>query len=140
MQGAVEAALSGLRVTSIVAAEYIRVRNGRWTIVEGGWDWIEVKTSPFRHPLPLYVEVETGTIECDTNLDLKLVVLRPDGFHVSEQAHTIVVENSPIRRTRFVVTLELPGSQAGVWRAQILAGPRVIGEYPIEIRLPAARA
>ena len=129
---------AGMKVTSLFAAEFIRFRDGLWTIVEGGWDWIQVGTNPFRYPLPLYVEIETGSIEPGTVLELKLVTLRPDGFHVSEHGQTIVVESSAVRRSRFAVTLELVGSQAGVWRVQVLAGPEVIGEYPIEVRVPPA--
>jgi hypothetical protein len=126
----------GMKVSSMFAAEIIRQRGGLWTIVEGGWDWIQVGTNPFRHPLPLYVEIETGPIAAGTVLDLKLVVLRPDGFHASEHEQKIVVEDSAVKRSRFAVTLELVGSQAGVWRVQVLGGLEVLGEYPIEVRTP----
>jgi hypothetical protein len=116
------------------AAEFIRCRGGLWTIVEGGWDWIQPETNPFRQPLPLFIEVETGTIEAGTVLDLKLIVLRPDGFHVSEHEQKMLVENSAVRRSRVAVALELVGSQIGIWRVQVMAGPQVIGEYPIDVR------
>jgi hypothetical protein len=129
---------AGMKVTSLLAAEFIRCRDGLWTIVEGGWDWIQVRTNPFRYPLPLYVEIETGPIDAGTVLDLKLVVFRPDGFHVSEREQKIVVEDSAVKRSRFAVALELVGSQPGVWRVQVLAGLEVLGEYPIEVRVPPA--
>jgi len=40
---------AGLRATTMLAAEFIRSRDGLWTIVEGGWDWVQVSTVPF-HP------------------------------------------------------------------------------------------
>lgn len=132
---------AGLRVTTILAAEFIRMRGSLWTIVEGGWDWAQVASVPFRQPLPLYVEIDTGTISPPgSNLELTLVILRPDGFLLSQQSQIITVESGSIRRSRFAVGLELVGSQAGVWRAQVRAGPKVIADFPIEIRLPAPNA
>lgn len=129
---------AGLRATSMLAGEFIRMRDGLWTIVEGGWDWVQVTTVPFRQPLAFYVEMDTGTISPPrTNLELTLVVLRPDGFLLSQQSQIITVESGPIRRSRFAVSLELVGSQGGVWHVQVRAGPKVIVDFPIEIRLPA---
>lgn len=129
---------AGLRVTAMLAAEFIRIRDGLWTIVEGGWDWIQVATAPFRQALPLYVEIDTGTISPPgSNLELTLAILRPDGFLLSQQSQIIAVESGPIRRSRFVVGLELVGSQGGVWHVQVRGGPKVIADFPIEIRLPA---
>lgn len=39
---------AGLKVTAMFAAEFIRSRDGLWTIVEGGWDWVQVTSVPFR--------------------------------------------------------------------------------------------
>jgi hypothetical protein len=128
---------AGLKVTGIFAAEFIRGRDGLWTVVNGGWDWLQTGTNPFRVPLPLLVEIETGTIEPGTILDLKLVVRSPDGFPVHEQRQTVTVQDSLVRRSRFVVTLEFSGSRSGLWRVQVLAGRQMIGEFPIEIRTPA---
>lgn len=128
---------AGLKVTAIMAAEFIRGRHGLWTIIDGGWDWVQVATVPFRQALPLFVEIETGTISpSGTNLELNLVVLRPDGFLLSQQNQIITVEDGLIRRARFVVGLELVGSQGGVWHVQVRAGPNLIADFPIEIRLP----
>jgi hypothetical protein len=127
---------AGLKITGILAAEYIRRRDGLWTVVEGGWDWVQPTTNPFRVQLPLLVEVETGTIETGTILDLKLVVRSPDGLQVHEQAQSVTAVDSLVRRLRLAVTLECSGSQSGLWRVQVLAGPQVIGEFPIEIRAP----
>ncbi|MCA1393776.1 hypothetical protein I6F20_32685 [Bradyrhizobium sp. IC3123] len=128
---------AGLRVTSMLAAEFIRVRDGLWTIVEGGWDWIQVTTVPFRQLLPIYVEIDTGTISpAGSNLELTLVILRPDGFLVTQQSQIITVEGGLIKRSRFVAGLELVGSQGGVWHVQVRAGLNVIADFPIEIRLP----
>jgi hypothetical protein len=127
----------GLKVTGFIAAEFIRGRDGLWTVVDGGWDWIQTAATPFRVTLPLLVEIETGTIEPGTILDLKLVVRSPDGFQVHEKGQAISVHDSLARRSRFVVTLELSGSQPGLWRVQVLAGRRLVGEFPIEIRAPA---
>jgi hypothetical protein len=120
----------------MLAAEFIRCKEGLWTVVEGGWDWVEAGTSPFRVALPLLVEVETGAIEPGTILDLKLVVRSPDGLQVHEQGQAIVVAHSLVRRSRFVVALECSGSQPEMWRVQVLAGRRVIGELAMEIRAP----
>jgi hypothetical protein len=81
--------------------------------------------------LPLFIEIETGTIEAGTILDLKLVVLRPDGFHVSEHEQKVVVEDSAVKRSRFAVPLELVGSQPGIWRVQVLAGLEVYSDSSI---------
>jgi hypothetical protein len=127
---------AGLKVTGILAAQFIRVRDGLWTLVDAGWDWVQMDTNPFRVSLPVLVEIETGTIEPGTILDLKLVVRRPDGLQVNEQGQAITITDSLVRRSRFAVTLECSGSQPGLWRVQLLAGHRVIGEFPIEIRAP----
>jgi hypothetical protein len=127
---------AGLRVTGFLAAEFIRTRDGLWTVVEGGWDWVQTGANPFRVLLPLMVEIETGTIEPGTMLDLKLVVRSPDGLQVHEQGQTITVVDSLVRRSRFAVPLDFSGSQPGLWRVQVLAGPQVIGTFPIEIRAP----
>jgi hypothetical protein len=128
---------AGLKVSGILAAEFIRLREGLWTVVDGGWDWVQTGTDPFRVPLPLLVEIETGTIRPGTILDLKLVVRRPDGFQVHEQEQAVTVHDSLVRRSRFGATLEFSGSQPGLWRVQVIAGHEVIGEFPIEIRAPA---
>jgi hypothetical protein len=130
---------AGLTVTSIIVAEFIRFRDGVWTIVCGGWDWVSTNTSPFRLPLPMFVEIGTGTIDPQTLLQLRLVVLTPTGFQTSELRQAITVEDSLVRKSRFLVTLELAGSHAGIWRVLVYAGDKVIGELPIEVRLPEMR-
>jgi hypothetical protein len=130
---------AGLKVTAMLAAEYIRARDGLWTIVEGGWDWVQVGTVPFRQLLPLYIEIDTGTISPPgSNLELYLVILRPDGFLLSQQSQIITVESGPIKRSRFAVALEIVGSQGGVWHVQVRAGSEVIADFPIEIHLPVS--
>jgi hypothetical protein len=55
---------AGLKVTGILAAEFIRFsKDGLITFVAGGWDFCEANSNPFRLQLPLLVEIETGTIE-----------------------------------------------------------------------------
>lgn len=128
---------AGLRVTAMLAAEFIRSRDGLWTIVEGGWDWVQVSTVPFHQPVPLFVELETGTLEPPgTYLELTLIVLRPDGFETWRESQIITVENAPLRRSRFARTVELVGSQGGTWKAQVKAGHVLLGNFPIEVRLP----
>ncbi len=129
---------AGLKVTGILAAEVIRGhRDGLWTVVEGGWDFWQPGTNPFQLPLPLLVEIETGTIEPGTVLDLKLVVRSPDGFQVHEQRQVVTASDGLIRRSRFAVVLTFTGSKSGLWRVHVLAGRQVIGELPLEIRAPA---
>ena len=125
---------AGLKVTGILAATFIRGRDGLWTVVEGGWDWIQAGINPFRISLPLLVEIETGTIAPGTILDLNLVVRNPDGFQVHNQGQPVTALDSLVRRSRIVATLEFSGSQLGLWHVQVLAGRKVIGEFPIEIR------
>ena len=115
----------------------IRLRDRLWTVVDGGWDFWQTDANPFKVPLPLLVEVETGTIEPGTILNLKLVVRSPAGFQVHEQGQVVVAHASLVRRFHFCVALEISGSQPGLWRIQVLAGPHIIGEFPIEIRAPA---
>jgi hypothetical protein len=129
---------AGLKVAGILAALFIRrSRDGLWTVVDGGWDWVQQETNPFRVLLPLLIEIETGRIEPATLLDLKLVVRNPDWFQVHEQEQVVAVEESLVHRSRFAVVLDFSGSQPGLWHIEILAGRQVIGQYPIEIRAPA---
>jgi hypothetical protein len=129
---------AGLRVTGIIAAEFFRFRDQLVTIVDGGWDILKANSNPFRVVLPLLVEIATGAIEPSTILDIKLAVRNPDGFLVHEKVHAITVSDSGVRRSRFGVTLEFSGSQAGLWRVQVLAGEHLIGEFPIEVQAPNA--
>ncbi len=126
---------AGLKVTCILAAEYIRQRDGLWTIVEGGWDWITAGTNPFRLPLPIFLEMHTGTIPVGTVLDLKIVVLNPDNFLADQRSLLLVVEDASIRRSRTTTLIHLVGSKAGVWRVQVMAAETVIGDLAIEVRL-----
>lgn len=129
---------AGLRVTGMFLAGFIRRgRDGLWTIVDGGWDWIQVETNPFRVSLPVLIEVNTGTVEPTTVLDLKLAVCNPKGFQVLEQRQPVLVEDSLVRRSRIAVVLEFSGSQSGLWQVHIFAGPEIIGTLPIEIRATA---
>jgi len=122
---------AGLKVTGILAADFIRQKNGLWSILDGGWDFY---ANPFQMALPLLIEIETGTIAPETIIELKLRVLNPAGFQVLEKQQLVWVPNVTelVRRTRFAVPLEITGSQAGVWHAQVLAATQVIGNYPIE--------
>jgi hypothetical protein len=126
---------AGLRVTGIIAASFLRrARDGLWTLVDGGWDWVQHDTNPFRVSLPLLIEIETGTIDPGIILDLKLTVRNPDGFQVHEQRQTVAVDDSLVRRSRIGALLEFSGSKPGVWHVHVLAGPQVVGNFPIEIR------
>lgn len=129
---------NGLKVTCILAAEFVRVKNGLVTVLDGGWAYWTATTNPFRIALPLLVELETGTIAPEIVLGFKLVVNNPDGFQVLEQLHDVVVSDGLVRRSRFVAVLEFSGSVPGIWQVQILAGFILIGEFPIEIRMPMA--
>ena len=130
---------AGLKVTGILAAEFIRFKDGLITIVEGGWSFWTANSNPFHIALPLLIEIDTGTIEPEAILELALVVRRPDGFQVHERKQTVTVCNALVRRSRFATVLEFSGSQPGVWHVQVLAGRQVIGEFPIEIRVPAGK-
>jgi hypothetical protein len=126
---------AGLRVTGMLAGRFFLNRNGLWTIVEGGWDWYKVDTNPFLVELPLFIEIQTGLIDPESVLRLKLVILSPDHFQVHEQEQLVAVESTLVRRTRVATLLRLSGSTAGVWHVQVLAGQQVIGDFPIEIRI-----
>src|SRR5215203_5396159 len=127
----------GLKVSGMIAAEIIRQRDGLWTMIEGGWDWVYAQTVPFRITLPLWVEIATGSIEPQTILDLVLVVVSPDGLQVHEQKIAVRVEHTAVRRSRFAAVLEFSGSNAGVWQVNVLAGTTVLGHFPIEVRVDA---
>ena len=130
--------MAGLRISGIIAAEYMRCdRNGLWTIVDGGWDFWESITNPFRAVLLLLIEIQTGTIEQGTLLKFGIVVRSPDGLIVHETKEIIPVDACLVRRSRACVRLEFSGSEPGVWRIQVLAGHQMIGEFPIEIRVPS---
>jgi hypothetical protein len=131
---------SGLEVTSILAAEYIRSRDGLWTIVDGGWEWLQAGTLPFRLPCPLFIEVGTGTIEPRTILELELVVRKPNGFQAFEQRLLVDVQDTTVHRTKLATVVELSGSESGLWRVQITGGAKVLRDFPIEVRLPASPA
>ena len=129
---------AGLKVSGILAAEYIRSKDGSlWTVIDGGWDWFQANSNPFRVPLPLLLQVDTGTILPGSMLDLKLVVRSPTAFKSMSKKRPLRSLNSLVRRSRIAVLLEFSGSQSGLWNVQVLAGHQVIGEFPIEIRLPA---
>lgn len=130
---------SGFKVTCVLAAEFIRIKNGFVTIVDGGWDLWTANSNPFQIVLPLLIEVTTGAVEPGAILDVSIVVLNPTGFQVHEQEQTITISDALVRRSRFGATLEFTGSLAGVWRIQVLAGGRVVGEFPIEIRISDAK-
>lgn len=99
----------------MLAASFVRRgRDGLWTIVDGGWDWIQIDSSPFRVSLVLLIEIETGTIEPTTILDLRLAVRNPKGFQVHEQKQAIAVEDLLVRRSRVAVVLEFSGSLPGL--------------------------
>jgi hypothetical protein len=66
-----------------------------------------------------------------------LVVLKPNGFQTAEHAYQLAVDGSAVRRSRFSMVLELVGSEAGLWKIQVLAGDAIIGDFSIEVRLPA---
>jgi hypothetical protein len=131
---------AGLKVTGILAADCIREKNGLWTILDGGWDFFTANTNLFQMVLPLLIEIETGAIASGTIIELKLRVQNPEGFQVLEKPQLIRVPNASVlvRRTRFVVSLEINGSQVGVWHVYVMAATHVIGDFPIEIRLPIA--
>jgi hypothetical protein len=131
---------AGLKVTGILAADYIRQKNGLLTVLDGGWDFYTANANPFQMILPLLIEIETGTIAPETILELTIRVKNPGGFQVLEKPQLFEVLNATelVRRSRCIVTLEFTGSQAGLWRVQVLADAQVIGEFPIEVRLRAA--
>jgi hypothetical protein len=105
-------------------------------VVDGGIDWFQFNTNPFREVLPVLIETATGKIPAGSLLGLKIVVRSPEGFQVREQVQVIAVNDSLVQRSRFATRLEFSGSQAGLWRVQILAGREVIGDFQIEIRVP----
>jgi len=125
---------AGFKVSGIIAAEFIRSRDGLWTMIDAGWDWYKVNTVPFRLTLPLWIEINTGSAKPDTAFELSLVVLSPDGFQALEQPVLMEAPGNPLRRIRFATALEFSGSQVGIWTVRILGGSTVLGEYPIEIR------
>ena len=127
---------AGLKVTGIITGEFIRFRDGVWTVVNGFWDWVRQDTNPFRISIPLLVEVDTGSIESGAILMLKILVRSPNGFHVHEQEQLLTVVAGSIKKSRFLAGLEFSGSELGVWRIQIVAGPQVIGEWLFEIQAP----
>jgi hypothetical protein len=129
---------AGLKVTSIFAAEFIRMRDGLWTVVDGGWDWIQVSSVPFQQSLPLFIEVGTGRIDPPgTNLQLNLVVVRPDGFESLRETQIITVADDATRRSRFAKAMTLSGSLGGIWHVHVRAGEEVLSDYIIEVRLPS---
>lgn len=71
---------AGLRVTGMIAAEFIRIKAGLITMLDGGWDFWTANSNPFRLELPILIEVETGTIPPGTILELKLSVKNPGDF------------------------------------------------------------
>jgi hypothetical protein len=106
---------AALKVTGILAADFIRQKSGLWTILDGGWDFYTANTNPFQMLLPLLIEIETGTIAPETIIELKLRVQSPTGFQVLEKQQLVRVPNATelVRRNRFAVSLEFTASQAG---------------------------
>ena len=127
---------AGLKVTGVIAGEFIRFRDGVWTVVNGFWDWVGQATNPFRLSLPLLIEFDTGEVEPGSVLKLRIAVRSPNNFQVHEQELLLTVNAGTIRKTRSLASLEFAGSQAGVWRVEVMAARQVIGEWRFEIRLP----
>jgi hypothetical protein len=83
---------SGLKVTGILAAEFIRQKSGLWTILDGGWDFYTANSNPFQMELPLLIEIETGTIAPGMIIELNLRVQNPAGFQVLEKQQLVWVQ------------------------------------------------
>lgn len=128
---------AGLKVTSIVAAEYIRIQpSGLFSIIEGGWENYRVSTNPFSVRLPLLIEFDTGTLDPGEQIAVDLVVTTPNKFRVAQQKFEIDVIGAPVHRYRNVAVLEFTGSDGGVWLMSIEAADRTIATYPIEVIAP----
>jgi hypothetical protein len=124
---------AGLKVTGMLAAELLRVKNGLWTVIDGGWEFYQTDAFPFRFQLAVLIEIDTGTIEPGTMLELNIVVRSPDGFSTQTQVVAITTPDSLVRRIRFPSLLEISGSVFGLWRVCVLADSILIGELPLEI-------
>lgn len=127
---------AGLIVSSVVASAALHEKNGLWTIIDGGWDWIAVDTNPFRVELPLLIEIETGSISPETYLELQLMVQSPTGFTVCNEKFLLQVPVQLVRRTRACIRLDFTGSAGGIWHVLILAGEHIMRDFLIEIRMP----
>jgi hypothetical protein len=118
-------------VSGMIAAEIIRQRDGLWTIVEGGWDWVHAQTVPFRITLPLWVEIATGSIEPQTILDFVLVVVSPDGLQVHEQKIAVPVEHTAVRRSRFAAVWSSQARTPGFGSSTYSPAGRCLGISPL---------
>lgn len=127
-----------LSVTSVIIAHSWRINQlGFFSVLDGGWADVTPVSNPFRIDLPIVVELETGALQPDTQIAVRLRILSPSGLQVLEVDRAVCVPEHAIRRTRFGAVLSFSGSEGGIWRVQVCAGEVVLREYGLLIKTPA---
>ena len=129
-----EESANSVRVTSVMAADVLHLREGLWNILAGGWDWITVSSVPTALTLTLLIEIDTGEAGPETHLDLMIIVKRPDGQMATQQQRRLQIEDVPVHRTRFAESLSFDCVQLGVWTVEIQLGTLTLRSFPIELR------
>ncbi|MCL9844270.1 glycine-rich domain-containing protein [Ralstonia solanacearum] len=127
---------NGLRVSSLIAAEVVQVRNGLGNLLAAGVEHFSFNELPNEWTFPLFGTLSIGNAAAETMFKFAATIFGPDGGVVSEQKYTVFSGNSrAVSRPTFGLVVNFPIDREGVWNVSIQSGGFEFERLPIEIRL-----
>lgn len=129
---------NGLKISSLFLADAASL-TGLLNILGGGWDFCMLPSFPYQTRVKLVGIVECGRLDPSTLLRVAVAVENPEGTRVvvSEIDIEVPMNDSLVRRVRFLRDINLEITEPGVWKICLSSGEIALADYKIEFRQQA---
>lgn len=127
---------NGLSISTLFVANAVEQANGLFSVLGGGWAWLDISLPQKQLRLAAQCVVETGAISPDTLLRIDYVVVRPDGVIACEAHFDVAIHPSAgkVKRCARAFFPQFDVDIQGVWTLKLSTGGIPLEKHDFEIR------
>lgn len=122
-----------LRVTTLMIANAVEVREGLFFLLGADWDNYKVPCLPFDAVWPVVYAVRWTAGQWSDPRGFFLSVLRPDGREAARQALVIPTESGPGGCFRWVHSMSVKLDAEGTWTLRIHSGRFLLAQLDVPV-------
>lgn len=123
----------GSRITTILLADCIYLKDGLSYVLGAGWDLYKAPNFPCSIPLPLLLFFSFPNLNVPSVINCNIRVKNSDNEILIEEFVNFKKLDVNLHRVSHVTVLEIKAIKCDVWAVEIITGDILLASYPITI-------
>lgn len=124
---------NGARVTTLILAEFVKVKGDLVTILDGCWGSFSVPSLPFKMAWPVYAVLHMNKLSVPTVIGCLIRIKDPNNIIILEKNVLFEKLDERVVRAQLGILLEFDANEFGVWNVELISGELILGTVPIHV-------